>query len=416
MDPIPDRASKGPGQSHWTLIVLAALAMVGTLPGRSQGLGLITEPMLAELRLDRVRYSEINLWTSLAGSLFALGFGRLFDRWGLWTVSLVMGALGLVVLGIAGSSGIPGLVFGLWLARGLGQSALSAGSLTLAGIAARNRPPSVMAIYSVLLSVGFMIAFPAVGAVVRAAGWRGAWALVGIGLLLLAAVSFGILRRSAGPESGTSSAPTAAGDDFTLMEALASPAFWVFGLASSVYGLVASGIGLFNESILAELGFAPGLYLTSLAITALTGLGGNFLGGWWLTRTPARLVMVTAMSLLALGLAALPHLTATWMVFVQAAIMGLAGGLVTVLFISYWPTTFGRRHLGSIQGAAQFLTVVASAAGPLLLARIQEASGSYAFAFRLLALVTASLGMAAVLVRPPRKPSACGNPVMADCR
>jgi MFS family permease len=345
-----------------------------------------------------------------------LGFGRLFDRWGLWTVSLVMGALGLVVLGIAGSSGIPGLVFGLWLTRGLGQSALSAGSLTLAGIAARNRPPSVMAIYSILLSVGFMIAFPVVGAVVGSAGWRPAWAMVGIGLLALAAVSFGILRRTNGTDGNSGNAPTSEGEDFTLFEALATPAFWVFGLASSVYGLVASGIGLFNESILNELGFAPGLYLTSLAITALTGLGGNFLGGWWLTRAPARLVMVTAMSLLALGLATLPHLTSTWMVFIQAGVMGLAGGLVTVLFFSYWPATFGRRQLGSIQGAAQFLTVVASAAGPLVLARIQEASGSYALAFRILALVTAALGLAAVFVRPPRKPSACTSPVTAGCR
>lgn len=416
MSPIPAHASSGPSRSHWTLVVLAALAMVGTLPGRSQGLGLITEPMLAELRLDRVRYSEINLWTSLAGSLFALGFGRLFDRWGLWTVALVMGALGLVILGIAGSSGIPGLVFGLWLTRGLGQSALSAGSLTLAGIAARNRPPSVMAVYSILLSVGFMIAFPVVGAVVGSAGWRPAWTMVGIGLLVLAVVSFGFLRRSNGSDGDSGPAQNATDPDFTLLEALATPAFWVFGLASSVYGLVASGIGLFNESVLNELGFAPGLYLTSLAITALTGLGGNFLGGWWLTRAPARLVMVTAMSLLALGLATLPHLTSAWMVFVQAAVMGLAGGLVTVLFFSYWPTTFGRRQLGSIQGAAQFLTVVASAAGPLVLARIQEASGSYALAFRILALVTAALGVAAVLVRSPRKPSGCTSPVTAGCR
>jgi MFS family permease len=104
------------------------------------------------------------------------------------------------------------------------------------------------------------------------------------------------------------------------------------------------------------------------------------------------------------------------MVFIQAAVMGLAGGLVTVLFFSYWPATFGRRQLGSIQGAAQFLTVVASAAGPLVLARIQEASGSYALAFRILALVTAALGLAAVFVRPPRKPSACTSPVTAGCR
>ena len=39
-------------------------------------------------------------------------------------------------------------------------------------------------------------------------------------------------------------------------------------LGSALYGLVASGIGLFNESILAERGFAPEIYYRALAVTA----------------------------------------------------------------------------------------------------------------------------------------------------
>jgi len=45
----------------WVTLGVAALAMVGTLPGRTQGLGLVTEPLLRELRIDRVRFAEINL-------------------------------------------------------------------------------------------------------------------------------------------------------------------------------------------------------------------------------------------------------------------------------------------------------------------------------------------------------------------
>lgn len=379
--------------------------MVGTLPGRSQGLGLVTEPLLTELKLERVRFAEINLWTSLAGSLFAIGFGRLFDRWGPRVVALTLALLGISVLGLSLGSGLAGLILGLWLSRGLGQSALSAGSLSLVGQVARDRPPSVMAAYSILLSVGFMAVFPIVGSLVRISGWRSTWGGVGVALIAIAIVTLIVLSRS-----GLSPAPTrtpgpSQSSDFTLGEALSTPAFWVFGLSSSLYGLVASGIGLFNESILAELGFPPDLFLRSLAVTALTGLLGNFLGGWLLTRHPARTLMVPAMALLALGLAALPHLRSTAEVYLQAAVMGAAGGLVTVLFFSYWPRTFGNRHLGSIQGVAQFLTVVASAAGPLLLAQIQQASGSYALAFRLLALLTAVLGAAAFIVRHPSKPS-----------
>ena len=47
---------------------VAALAMVGTLPGRTQGLGLITEGLIADLRIDRVAFAQINLWATLAGA------------------------------------------------------------------------------------------------------------------------------------------------------------------------------------------------------------------------------------------------------------------------------------------------------------------------------------------------------------
>jgi MFS family permease len=396
--------------SNRAILILASLAMVATLPGRSQGIGLITEPLLADLRIDRVRFAEINLWTSLAGSLFALAFGHLLDRWGAWILAPLMATLGSVVVCFSTVSALPGLVFGLWLLRGLGQSALSAGSLSLIGIAARDRAPSVMAAYSILLSVGFMIAFPLIGTGVQLGGWRWAWAAVGGTVLMLGIVSWRLLRRSALIKQPALESLSLNSPDFTLPQALATPAFWVFGISSSIYGLVASGVGIFNQSILAELGFAPGIFVTCLGVTALTGLAGNFLGGWLLTRVPARLVMVTAMTLLAIGLTVLPQLRATWMVLLQACVMGLAGGLVTVLFFSYWPQTFGRRHLGSIQGAAQLMTVVASATGPLLLARIQEASGSYSLAFRGLGVATALLGLAALVVRPPRTPSLIVRP------
>ena len=34
----------------WTVLCVAALGMVATLPGRTQGLGLITEPLLLDLK------------------------------------------------------------------------------------------------------------------------------------------------------------------------------------------------------------------------------------------------------------------------------------------------------------------------------------------------------------------------------
>ena len=85
----------------WVHVLIAALAMVGTLPGRTQGLGLITEPLLKDLGMDRILFAQINLWATLTGALFCLGIGRLIDRFGsrvlLSVVSLALGAVVLMM-------------------------------------------------------------------------------------------------------------------------------------------------------------------------------------------------------------------------------------------------------------------------------------------------------------------------------
>jgi hypothetical protein len=49
------------------------------------------------------------------------------------------------------------------------------------------------------------------------------------------------------------------------------------------------------------------------------------------------------------------------------------------------------------------MTVLGSAVGPLALAWCVETTGSYAFAFYVLALAVAALGVAGVIVRLPRQ-------------
>ena len=85
----------------------------------------------------------------------------------------------------------------------------------------------------------------------------------------------------------------------------------------------------------------------------------------------------------------------------QAVAMGIAGGFIMVVFFAFWGRAYGRAHLGRIQGAAQALTVVASAVGPLFLAMWSEATGLYALAFYVLAVVVAVLAIAAATVTVP---------------
>ena len=385
----------------WIVLVVAALAMVGTLPGRTQGLGLVTEPLLADLQLDRVTYATLNFWATLIGALGALGIGRAIDRAGSRVALTVVAlALGAVVIAMSRVTGVVALAIALTLTRAIGQSALSVVSLAMVGQWFARRIDAAMATFTIVMSVGFMIAFPVVGAIVQSRGWRTAWLWIGVALVAgLAPLAAALVRR--GPEAIGLTPDGDAGIGFGWREAITTGAFWIFAVGAALYGLVASGIGLFNESILAERGFGADVYYQTLVVTAMTALIGNF-GGGWLARTmaPERL-LAGSLAILAAGLALLPHVTTFAGVMTWAAAMGIGGGVVIVLFFSIWPRAFGRPHLGRIQGGAQAITVLASAVGPLMLAWGVEQTGSYALMFYVLAAAIALTAVAALLVSVP---------------
>ena len=58
----------------WGPILVGAMAMAATYPGRTHGLGMVTEPLLADLNLananGRVVYASLNFWGTLLGAFF----------------------------------------------------------------------------------------------------------------------------------------------------------------------------------------------------------------------------------------------------------------------------------------------------------------------------------------------------------
>lgn len=398
-DEVPATSRSAPNWSGWINVVVAAVIMLATLPGRTQGLGLITEPMLRDLQLDRVTYANINLWATLLGAAICLPIGRVFDRIGLRATTVVLTALlGGVVWTMSALAGGAFALFLLVLAtRTIGQSALSVSSITAVGKSFDRNVGVAMGVYSVLLTVFFAAAFIAVGASVRVDGWRAGWRLVAIGLFVCAPVVLFLRERRTAESDDVGDG----GGSLSLAEALRTPAFWVFGGATSLFGLASSGLGLFNEAVLAERGFGQQTYVTFLAATAVIGLAGQFGCGWLTLRWPMTRLMGVAMALYAIALGVLPLLTTHVQLWIFAVLIGLSGGMITVIFFAVWRRAFGPRHLGRIQGAAQMLTVLASAAGPVIFAHSASWTGSYFPAVWVLAPCVLLVSVAAFRVPLP---------------
>src|SRR5260370_35243311 len=95
-------------------------------------------------------------------------------------------------------------------------------------------------------------------------------------------------------------------------------------------------------------------------------------------------------------------------------------GLVVLLGV--WGEVFGTANVGKIQWAAQMLTVLASAVGPLLLAVSRHYTGTYVPLFQAAAGGSALLGLAAWCRPAPPRPAAVpvqhnegGGPASAGC-
>ena len=333
----------------WINVVVAAVIMLATLPGRTQGLGLITEPMLRDLQIDRVAYANINLWATLLGAAICLPIGLLFDRVGLRgaTVALTL-LLGGVVWTMSRITGCAIVLFGLVLAtRALGQSALSVASITAVGKSFDRRVGVAMGVYSVLLSVFFAAAFIAVGTSVRVNGWRTAWAQVAFGLVFFAAPITLLLSERPAPTA--TGADDTSGQGLPLAAALRTPAFWVFGGATSLFGLVSSGLGLFNEAVLAERGFDQQTYVRFLAGTSIIALAGQMACGWLTIRWSMQRLLGLALFIYAVALAALPVLRTQPQLWLFAVLIGLSGGMITVIFFAVWRRAFGLAHRGAFK-------------------------------------------------------------------
>jgi MFS family permease len=405
----------------WVNLVVAAVAMTGTLPGATHGLGLITEPMLADLKVDKVFYGTLSFWAIILGAAFCLPGGRLIDRLGTRRVlMLVSAALGGVVLLMSAVTDWPLLFVCLVLVRGLAQGILSVASMALIGKWFSRRLGLAMGVFAVLLTFGFIAATLGLGQSVLAFGWRSAWAGLGLTLLCgLAPLSWLLVRST--PEAcgltieGVAALPDLVqqrAEDASLSQALKTPAFWAFSLAIALFGLFWFAITLYNQGILAEHGLDAQTSYLVLSLLTAGGLASNLLGGWLSTRWPLGRLLGIAMLLLAGAAAYFPQVRTTGQVVLYALVLGVAGGLITLIHFTFYGQAFGRKNLGLIQGSAQIVSVFASALGPLLAALCYERTGSYDGMFYTVAPLALILGLAAWLV-PTVKAEEC-RPVLVQ--
>lgn len=413
----PTWTARLPFYYGWVHVVLATIAMSATLPGRTYGLGLIKEPLRADLGIGDLRFNVLNFWAIIIGAAVVWPVGWLIDRLGSRIVLTgVALALGGSVLLMSRSTNEIELFVTLTLVRGLGQGALSVVAIALVGKWFRRRAGVAMGIFTVLLAIGFVAPIFAVGEAVKTSGWRSAWDGVGLALLL-GLVPLGLVFARSSPESCGVSPDDPAPDTnqvepMTLRAALQTPAFWVYTAAATLFNLTFSALTLDNVTLLEEHGL-DGAKANDLILGVLmvSGLPANIIAGLQARRRSMGKVLAFGVAILAASLAFFPLIDSLAAATIYAVMLGVSGGVITVIYFAVYGHTYGRLHLGSIQAVVQVLSVFASAIGPVILAAVREYNGSTDAFFFAFATVTMILAIAAWFVPVPKQTLAATSPV-----
>lgn len=394
----------------WVNVLIAAVAMSATLPGRTYGLGLIKEPLRDELGIDDLRFNLLNFWAIIIGTVVVLPVGRLIDWLGTRLVlSLVAGSLGVSVLFMATAVDETVLAITLTLVRGFGQGALSVVAIALVGKWFRRRAGLAMGVFTVLLGVGFIAPLVVVDGVVKASGWRAGWDVIGFSLLF-GLVPLGLLFARSSPEACGVTPDEPAPDPregrpavMTVWQAVCTPAFWVWTAASTAFNLVFSALTLDVELLMTEHGLdGKAVKGIVMGVLFVSGLPANLVAGLLARRLRLGKMLSVGVAALGLALIAFPWVRSVGGAIGFGALLGVAGGVIMVVYFAVYGHTFGRTHLGGIQAVVQVLSVFASAIGPVILAFAREANNGDTTPFFVgFAVVTAVLGVLAWVVRSP---------------
>ncbi|MBT7803502.1 MAG: MFS transporter, partial [Microbacteriaceae bacterium] len=144
----------------WILMVAAGGILTAmTFPGQTAGLSPFTDPLLAQLDIDRTAISLSYLIATLTGALTMPVLGRVMDKYGTKRAIIWIGvSLSLVLLGASFMSEIFGLTLSYVGLRMTGQGALSLAATTLIARTVTHRPGLALGIVGAIGSAGISLA------------------------------------------------------------------------------------------------------------------------------------------------------------------------------------------------------------------------------------------------------------------
>ncbi len=418
-------AGRLPVYYGWVVFAVTNLTSFGARPVASVAvLSVFLVPMTEEFGWSRGLFSVPVSLGAVCGVVMSPFAGRLIDRYG----------SGVIVAGCSAIVGVCAMLLALvthaWSfyaiyvpGRAVFSAPLELGTTTAISNWFIRRRPMALAWFGAVQGVGLGL-LPLVAAMlIDAFSWRSAWVALGVftlvtgilpPLLLMARrpEDMGLDPDPAGESSEGAESESYRGrasalwrdTDYTVREALRTPAFWILAFFSMVGFMAQAGVSLHQTAHYVDAGVSHGqaaLVATSFALGQIPG------GMVWSVvgrRIPVRLMLAVSAVWVAGGVFGIGFTERlVWGILFGFLFGAGVGGLHTLLRLA-WADYYGRLHLGAIRGLTLPAQIGGQAIGPVVSGFMFDASGGYLLPF---VIFGSAVGLSALLVLaaipPPRK-------------
>jgi sugar phosphate permease len=408
----------------WTVLASGFLCLWG-FGYYSYGISALFKPIASDLGFNRASTSVAAGIGRFEGGFEAFLAGWITDRFGpKWIVftGILVASISLLLMYFINAYWSFLLIWGILFGTGINTALAVPLDTAITNWFVKKRGVA-LSIKWMFSGISGVIILPLIAWLITLVGWRSTciigglvMGVVGLPLVLLFLRShrpeyYGLLPDGAKVQEETADqkaminrgieyAAEVQEVEFTLRQAMKTPAFWLLILVQSVYGLVAPALNIHCIPFLTDRGINPLMAATMMALMIAASIPARYVGGFLADR-----VQIGQMRLQAVGMGFYMLHQTQIMIYVWFMLYGFGMGAGITLNTSIRARYFGRKAFGTIQGTASVLLTPVGVAAPIYAGWVYDTTGSYISAFWLFTILLAVSSAILPFVRPPKAPA-----------
>jgi len=403
----------------WVIVVLSAMTFFLSAPGQTYSISVFIDVYIEEFEFSRTLISSAYSIATIMSGILLVFMGKAIDKYGVKKILIIVTVmLGITTFYNSFISSIYMLFFGFILLRYFGQGSMTLIPNTLVPQWFEKRRAFAMSLASIggLLS---MLAVPSFNLwMISIIGWENAWRIWGL-ILIIGFVPIVLLFTSNKPED---LGMTIENDlqtskeniekallevdakSFSLKEAVKVKEFWIVGIISMIPAMFSTGLAFHFFTIMSLQGIEKDSAGVILGLMALPAFIMPFISKIVIEKYKVNHILSITLSMTIVSMIYLMiGVTNTFTAVMLILFYGLSVAIQSLTTNVIWPNYFGRKHLGSIRGAATVFMVIGSALGPLPFGISYDKTGEFSIAIVGMIIFTFVALSLSIFIRKPAK-------------